>query len=152
MSPSILIVDDETNLRLNYRITLETEGYEVFEAASAASALQELLEPLGQRVREPGRGERRLRGLTPLVGQDAALLEAVGRAELTLNGLRNRDLVAALDGQPAADTAARKRRSAQISRQLRLLRAHGLLKKVPKTHRYQVTDRGRLILTGDCFY
>src|SRR5215471_20579814 len=44
MRPRILIVDDETNVRLNYRITLETEGYEVYEAASAASALQELLE------------------------------------------------------------------------------------------------------------
>jgi DNA-binding response OmpR family regulator len=44
MSSRILIVDDETNVRLNYRITLETEGYEVFEARSAASALEELLE------------------------------------------------------------------------------------------------------------
>ena len=44
MSTKILIVDDETNVRLNYRITLETEGYEVFEAASSASALQQFLE------------------------------------------------------------------------------------------------------------
>src|SRR6516225_9200285 len=44
MSSSILIVDDETNVRLNYRITLETEGYEVYEAASAGSALEELVE------------------------------------------------------------------------------------------------------------
>jgi FixJ family two-component response regulator len=44
MSSSILIVDDERNVRLNYRITLETEGYEVYEAASAALALEELLE------------------------------------------------------------------------------------------------------------
>ncbi len=44
MSSRILIVDDETNVRLNYRITLETEGYEVFEAGTSASALQELLE------------------------------------------------------------------------------------------------------------
>ncbi len=44
MSARILIVDDETNVRLNYRVTLETEGYEVFEATSAALALQELLE------------------------------------------------------------------------------------------------------------
>jgi len=42
VSAKILIVDDETNVRLNYRITLETEGYEVFEAVSAASALEEL--------------------------------------------------------------------------------------------------------------
>jgi FixJ family two-component response regulator len=44
MRPRILIVDDETNVRLNYRVTLETEGYEVVEAASAARALQELIE------------------------------------------------------------------------------------------------------------
>ncbi len=44
MSARILIVDDETNVRLNYRITLETEGYEVFEASSAALALEELLQ------------------------------------------------------------------------------------------------------------
>ena len=44
MRPRILIVDDETNVRLNYRVTLETEGYEVFEAASAAVALEELLQ------------------------------------------------------------------------------------------------------------
>jgi FixJ family two-component response regulator len=44
MRPRILIVDDETNVRLNYRVTLETEGYEVVEAASAVRALQELIE------------------------------------------------------------------------------------------------------------
>jgi two-component system, OmpR family, response regulator len=44
MSTKVLIVDDEANVRLNYRITLETEDYEVFEADSAASALQQVLE------------------------------------------------------------------------------------------------------------
>ena len=43
MSAKILIVDDETNVRLNYRVTLETEGYQVFEAVSGASALEELV-------------------------------------------------------------------------------------------------------------
>jgi DNA-binding NtrC family response regulator len=32
MNNHILIVDDETNVRLNFRITLEMEGYEIFEA------------------------------------------------------------------------------------------------------------------------
>jgi DNA-binding response OmpR family regulator len=44
VSAKILIVDDETNVRLNYRITLETEGYEIFEAVSGASALEQLVE------------------------------------------------------------------------------------------------------------
>ena len=110
--------------------------------------LQDLLEPLGRRVTEPGNGGRKLRGLTPLVGPDATLLEAVGRPEFMVNGLRNRDLVTALAGPLATDATERKRRSARVSRQLRLLRAHGLLRKMPNTHRYQVTDRGRLILTA----
>jgi two-component system OmpR family response regulator len=44
MRPRILIVDDETNVRLNYRVTLETEIYEIVEAASAARALHQLIE------------------------------------------------------------------------------------------------------------
>ena len=43
MSAKILIVDDETNVRLNYRVTLETEGYQIFEAVSGAFALEELV-------------------------------------------------------------------------------------------------------------
>jgi len=43
MNRRILIVDDATNVRLNYRITLETEGYEVFEAHSAEKALEQFL-------------------------------------------------------------------------------------------------------------
>jgi CheY-like chemotaxis protein len=40
----ILIVDDETTVRLNLRITLETEGYEIFESRSGSHALQALTE------------------------------------------------------------------------------------------------------------
>ncbi len=38
----ILIVDDEPNVRLNYRMALETEGYFVIEANSGSKALDEL--------------------------------------------------------------------------------------------------------------
>jgi len=44
MNNRILIVDDETNVRLNFRITLEMEGYEIFEACSAEQALDVLAE------------------------------------------------------------------------------------------------------------
>ncbi|HEU5239320.1 MAG TPA: hypothetical protein VFU37_19470, partial [Pyrinomonadaceae bacterium] len=36
----LLIVDDEPNVRLNYRITLEVEGYNVVETGTALDALQ----------------------------------------------------------------------------------------------------------------
>jgi DNA-binding response OmpR family regulator len=44
MNKRILIVDDETNVRLNFRTTLETEGYEIFEARSGEEAVQLLAE------------------------------------------------------------------------------------------------------------
>lgn len=91
---------------------------------------------------------RRLRPLNPLAPADAALLEAVSRHEFLLNGLRNRDLRRLLYGGKAATAAQERRRSAAVTRQLRLLRAHGLIQKVPKTHRYVVTDFGRRAMTA----
>ncbi|MCX6626179.1 MAG: hypothetical protein NTW28_00930, partial [Candidatus Solibacter sp.] len=46
-------------------------------------------------------------------------------------------------GRPA-DAAEGKRRCAAMSRKLRMLRAHGLIKKVPHTHRYLLTEYGRV--------
>jgi DNA-binding response OmpR family regulator len=43
MIKRILIVDDEPNVRLSYRATLEAEGYGVEEANSAATALEKLV-------------------------------------------------------------------------------------------------------------
>ena len=54
-----------------------------------------LLEPLGRPVFEGG---RRYRALNPLVGADGALLRAVARGDFLVQGLRNRDLRAALFG------------------------------------------------------
>jgi DNA-binding HxlR family transcriptional regulator len=44
--------------------------------------------------------------------------------------------------------AERRRRSGQVTRRLRMLRAHGLIKKVPHTHRYLVTEQGRQVVTA----
>ena len=91
---------------------------------------------------------RRVRALHPLAAGDAALLEAVSRHEFLIKGLRNRDLRALLYPEPAATDQESRRRSAAVTRQLRLLRAHGLIRKVPKTHRYMVSDAGRRTLTA----
>jgi hypothetical protein len=90
---------------------------------------------------------RAVRGLR-LLGEDNALLLAVSRGEFNLNGFRNRDLQRLLNDGPPADAVQRKRRCALMSRKLRMLRAHGLIKKVPHTHRYLLTDLGRVAITG----
>lgn len=91
------------------------------------------------------RHQKRYRALHPF-GQDAMLLEAIHRGEFLLNGLRNRDLQGLLFPTPAPTLAERRRRSAAVSRKLALLRAHGLLRKVPRTHRYHLTERARKLL------
>ena len=72
---------------------------------------------------------------------------ASARGECALNGFRNRDLREWLHGG-GGEPQERRRRSAQVTRQLRLLRAHGLLRKVPRTQRYQLTARGRLLTSA----
>ena len=106
--------------------------------------VQELVEQLNQRKQWKGEW---IRGLQPF-GKDNALLLAVNRGEFLLQGLRNRDLQRLLFEGVAASDAEKKRRSARISRQLRTLRAHGLIGKIPKTHRYQVTENGKTILAA----
>lgn len=75
---------------------------------------------------------------------DLALLEAISRGEFVIAGLRNRDLRHLLYPQPKTPVDAR-RLSGRVSRLLRLLRAHGIIRKIPKTHRYQITEQGRLL-------
>jgi len=94
-------------------------------------------------------GTQRVRALHPFSGEDHALPEAVSRGEFTINGLRNRDLQGLLfKPSPSLSAAEKRRRSARVIWQLRLLRAHGLIRKVPRTHRYMVTTEGRLIITA----
>ncbi len=113
-------------------------------AAHCSKPLKELAERVCQRKREQGRP---IRALNPMGAQDAALLETVSRGEFAINGFRNRDVRSHLYAKSAADPKEQRSRSAAVTRKLRLLRAHGLIKKVPKTHRYTLTDRGREIIT-----
>jgi hypothetical protein len=103
---------------------------------------------LSERICRPlTKDGQRYRALNPWSPKDAALLEAVSRGEYTINGLRNRDVRKLLWDKPG-NPKEEKRRASQITRQLRLLRGHGLLKKVSGTHRYVVTEQGRKIITA----
>jgi hypothetical protein len=101
--------------------------------------LGELVAPVCRRVRWHGRPAR---ALNPLATEDAQLLAAVNRGEFAINGFRNRDLRCLLY-TTTDDARQQRRQSAAITRKLRLLRAHGLLRKIPKTHRYQISAQGQ---------
>jgi hypothetical protein len=108
--------------------------------------LGELAKDLGQRTTWKGRS---VRALNPLAPADVKLLEAINRGEFLLNGFRNRDLREVLFADaPPATPEETKRQSAKVTRLIGLLRAHGVIAKVSKTHRYQVTVVGRNKVTA----
>lgn len=112
--------------------------------ADSDKTLGELTARLCQPVQWQG---RRVRGLSPLSTDDNRLLQAVHRGEFAISGFRNRDLRTILYGE-ASDPAEVRRQSSRVTRQLRLLRAHGLISKISKTHRYQLTAQGQLVLAA----
>lgn len=89
----------------------------------------------------------RVRALNPLAPEDARLLEAVARGEFAINGFRNRDLRARL--YPASDDPQQTRKqAAAVTRRLRMLRAHRLIRKVAHTQRYVLSPQGRTAITA----
>lgn len=91
---------------------------------------------------------RRVRGLQPWAAAELAVLRALSRGEFLLAGLRNRDVRTLLFPTATHCRAERRRRAAHVTRLLRLMRAHGVLRKVAHTRRYQVTVRGRGLITA----
>jgi hypothetical protein len=85
--------------------------------------------------------------LQRLCDSDYALLQAVSQGQFILSGLRNSDLRATLY-KPAKDLCQRRRQAAAVTRKLAMLRAHGLLRKIPHSHHYQLTPKGRRIITA----
>jgi len=86
----------------------------------------------------------KVRALNPFRVDDATLLAAVSHGEFNVNGFRNRDLRGVLFST-SADPVRKKRESSLVTRKLRLLRAHGLIAKVSHTHRYLLTQKGKLL-------
>ena len=118
---------------------------ESLASTATAETLGKLLEPLCRPVMQ--QGQRRARALNPLGGADGELLRAIAAGDFLVQGFRNRDLRRVLY-PAAADDGERRRQAARVTRQLALLRAHGLIVKVAHSHRYQLSAQGRRVVTA----
>jgi hypothetical protein len=95
----------------------------------------------------PGKNHgRRFRALD-VTGKDRALLQAIADPLFAISGITNRALREKLAGQPGYDGRTQKQLCAKVSRQLRLLRDHGLIRKMPRQNKYQLTAKGRQLTT-----
>jgi hypothetical protein len=125
-------------------------NHRYLEALASVTGSACLLQEAAEVCRPITRHGKRYRGLNALADKDHALLRAVSRGEFALAGLRNAELRALLYPAQGAKTDKRqiRRTSAAITRKFALLRAHGLLRKLPRSHRYQLTAKGRRIITA----
>ena len=76
-------------------------------------------------------------------GKDRGFLGVVADLAYDVAGITNKALQKSLQGTPWAKGMSGKRLSARISRHLRLLREHGLIRKLPNQRKYVLTDKGR---------
>jgi hypothetical protein len=119
---------------------------EALASVAETKTVKELVAPLCGRVTEPakpGNKPRKVRALNPLSAEDSTLLRAISDPKWMVNGLRNRDLVEVLYPNATGDPVERRRRSARVTRLLRLLRGHRLLHKVKGRNRYQMSGESR---------
>jgi len=109
-------------------------------AVDDSTPLSEIFDEVSRAITFAGHRVRALRIGDP---GDVALLEAIARGEFSTAGFRNRDLQRLLH-PVRRDLSAEFRRqiSGRCGRKIRLLRAHGLVRKVQRSHRYTLTPKG----------
>ena len=83
-------------------------------------------------------GERSYRGFNLFHGPDLDLCRTILRGEFTISGFQARQLRAHLPDCSGG----------QLSRCLKRLRTHGLIKKVGKRYKYYLTTLGRTVATA----
>jgi len=110
-------------------------------AASVEEKLQEVLSPACNKIRKKG---KTYRGLNLWQKEDFQLLRFLAQGEHALSGFRNTDLRKFLYPQSHhVEKPEQKRYSGRTTRRLKLLRVHGLIKKVAKENRYVPTAQGQ---------
>jgi hypothetical protein len=107
--------------------------------------LAHILCPVSKPVIKHG---QRFRGLRPWERGDLALFKLINRPEFLLSGFRNKDLAIEIFPKQQTNLQSKRAASGKISYRLRLLRAHGLIAKIPNTRRYRITPKGRQVCTA----
>ena len=133
---------------LHRRAQISQASNQRYLDALASIEVDRLLGEVVESVCRPvGWKSQRVRSLRPWSKEDTTLLTIISRGEFNINGFRNRDIRQRIfPGNHDAHT--KRRQSAHVSYRIRMLRAHGIIRKVPRTFRYVLTDKGRLIVSA----
>jgi len=114
------------------------------DALASAHVQEKLREVAWDACNKVSKDGKRYRGLNPWQQEDYRLLMFLAKGENAINGFRNHDLRTWLYSKSEqALPDERKRYSGRTTRRIKLLRAHGLVRKVPGANRYVLTDKGQ---------
>lgn len=108
------------------------------DIAPVKSTLEEL-EKICSRKKVKGKS---VAGLNVWSPQMVRIMESICDGRFLIYGFRSRDVSRKIHPEVRDE----KKRSSKTSRTLKKLRQHGLIRKIPRTRRYQVTARGRKIM------
>jgi hypothetical protein len=112
----------------------------VDDPAPALRAMEQLVEPR----RVEGRSTK---PFNPVAKADVQLFAAVMKGQHAIQGFRNRDVREAL--YPGSiDRPTARRRGAWVGRQLKRLHLRGLIRKIPRSRRWRVTEVGYKLMTA----
>jgi len=117
------------------------EGLATF---SDDTPFRDLLQPV---TRASTREGRRIRALEP-TGKDRELLEVLSDPVFSVSGITNASLRERLRSTRWGAGRTDKQLSARITRHLRLLRDHSLIRKAPNQRRYHLTAKGNQFITA----
>jgi hypothetical protein len=81
--------------------------------------------------------QRSYKGFNFFSNDDQLLLESIASGEFNISGFQNKHLRKKLS----------KKSSAQISRTIKRLHVHGLIKKIGRTYKYYLTKLGQQVIT-----
>jgi len=111
---------------------------------SDKTSVGELLLPVVKPIVKQG---KKIRGLE-VTGKDMELLQAISDPKFNVEFITNKALQQKLESSLWAKGMTGKQLSSRISRHLRLLREHGLIKKLTNQRKYMLTDKGRKLTTA----
>jgi hypothetical protein len=117
---------------------------EALAVVGEPSPTRHLLDPVSRRVTRDGRAYRALR---PIEAEEARLFSTLLASDFALQGFRNHALRQRLFPETPTDDDTRRKASGRVTRLLRLLRAHKLIRKVPGTFYYRITSKGHHVMT-----
>lgn len=119
------------------REVLQAANQRYLKFISAIATPQVGVEKLHRLAETQVENDHRFKGFNRLSEEDAALFRTLLRGEFTISGFTARDLRQLLSDK----------NSGQMTRLLRRLRAHGLIKKDGERYKYYLTEFGRQAAT-----